>query len=237
MDPENNLVPRPRNRKKNFSKNKKHPNFPSRVPKPQEVKILPSHRAVFENYKEQGFKGMGKAVRRTRLYSPSVESRTHVITSTQSWKALMDEYMPEEMLSQRHAELLDKRDYRKMDSGEVDEKGKKIMIEVDNGPETQAVAKGLEMAYKLRGSFSKDEAPKKSTVMYNLFYKPEVREQMKTFEEGIKQSLLNEINKRNLADIKAEEERGKVDDPRAEAKPVKKSTKGLKKTSYPIVGD
>ena len=80
------------------------------------------------------------------------------------------------------------------------------MEEVDNGPETAAVTKGLELAYRLRGSFSKEEQAPPSTVMYNLFYKPEVREQMRVFEDGIKQSLLHEINKRNLADIETEEE-------------------------------
>jgi len=162
---------------------------------------------IFKNYEEQGFKSLGKAIRRTRLYSTSLEKRVNVLTGTQSWKALLAEYMPEEALARRHSELLDKRDYRKIESGEVDKKGNPIMVEVDSGPDTQAVSKGLEMAYKLRGSFSKEEDPKQNTVMYNLFYKPEVREQMKNFEAGIKQSLLNEINKRNLADIKAEEER------------------------------
>jgi len=38
------------------------------------------------------------------------------------------------------------------------------------------------------------------------FYKPEVRAQMKTFEDGLKQTLFNEINKRNMEETKAEEE-------------------------------
>ena len=112
----------------------------------------------------------------------------------------MAEYMPEEHLALRHSELLDKREIRTIQNAEGQD------VEVDNGPDTAAVTKGLELAYRLRGSFKKEEAPAPSTVMYNLFYKPEVREQMRVFEDGIKQSLLHEINKRNLADIETEEE-------------------------------
>jgi hypothetical protein len=163
-------------------------------------KIVDAHRQIFQNYKDQGFRNLGKAIRKTAVYSPHVEKRVGHITHTKSWQLLMQEYMPEEHLAKRHAELLDKREYRKV----TDEQGQSV--EVDNGPETAAVTKGLELAYRLRGSFQKEEALAPSTVMYNLFYKPEVREQMRVFEDGIKQSLLHEINKRNLADIETEEE-------------------------------
>ena len=195
------LVPHKRNRKKNFSKNKKHPNFPMKGPRNKKIKIIPAHRLIFQNYKDQGFRSLGKAIRKTRLYSESLETRVNVLTKTKSWQMLMAEFMPEEVLAQRHSELLDKREYRKITSSDG------MVTEVDSGPDTQAVTKALEMAYKLRGSFSKEDPKPQNTVMYNLFYKPEVREQIKAFEDGIKQSLLNEINKRNLADIKAEEER------------------------------
>lgn len=192
MESENIEVEKP---KKNFSKK-----FQGRG-KPAGLNvILPSHRQIFQNYKDQGFRNLGKAIRQTGVYSETVASRVNKITSTKSWQTLMQEYMPEEHLARRHSELLDKREWRKVEN----EDG--TITEVDNGPETAAVTKGLELAYRLRGSFSKDEAPAKSTVMYNLFYKPEVREQMKAFEDGIKLSLLHEINKRNLADIEAEEE-------------------------------
>jgi hypothetical protein len=165
------------------------------------VNIVPAHRQIFQNYKDQGFRNLGKAIRLTGVYSEGVANRVNMITKSKSWQAIMEEYMPEEHLALRHSELLDKRDYRKItnDDGTV--------VEVDSGPETNAVSKGLELAYRLRGSFQKEDTPPPSTVMYNLFYKPEVREQMKVFEEGLKTSLLNEINKRNVAELEKEEER------------------------------
>lgn len=164
-------------------------------------KILPSHRLVFENYKNQGFRNLKKAIRTTGVFSESLADHPSVLTQTKSWQMIMQEYMPEEHLALRHSELLDKRDYRTVKNPDG------TTEEVDNGPETNAVSKGLELAYRLRGSFQKEEQKPPSTVMYNLFYKPEVREEMKLFEDKIKQSLYNEINKRNLEDTKAEEER------------------------------
>jgi hypothetical protein len=197
-----NLTPTPHNEtvdlpsvipEKNFFKKPKKVRLPGSY-------ILPAHRIIFQNYKDQNFKSLAKAIRQTGVYSEGVAERVTQITKSKSWKALMDEMMPEEHLALRHSELLDKREVRVIQ----DEDGRDI--EVDNGPDTAAVSKGLELAYKLRGSFQKEEAPPASTVMYNLFYKPEIRQQMKVFEDGIKQSLLHEINKRNLADIETEEE-------------------------------
>ena len=176
------------------------------------TRIIPAHRAIFENYKEQGFKNLGKAVRKTKVYSEQTAQRVHNITVTQSWKNLMNEYMPEEFLAQRHAEILDKRDHRKVNVQDedgnlvLDGSGSVVQEEVDDGPNAQAVNKALEMAYKLRGSFKKDDDVAPSTVMYNLFYKPDVREKMKVFEEGIKQSLINEIARKNQKDMDQEEE-------------------------------
>lgn len=185
-------------------------NFPAKGSRQRPVKILPSHRLVFDEYKAQGFRHLGKAIRKTGVYSESVASRVNVLTKSKSWQALMQEYMPEEHLALRHAEILDKRDVRKV--AKMDEKGvpvfdangDPVMEDVDDGPNTAAVTKGLELAYRLRGSFTKEGAVPPSTVMYNLFYKPEVREQMKVFEEGIKQSLINEVTKKNQADADQE---------------------------------
>ena len=191
----------------------KKPNFPAKGPRKRDARIIPAHRQIFENYKEQGFRSLGKAIRRTGVYSEAVASRVNLITKSVSWQTLMNEYMPEETLAQRHSELLNKRDteivYDYVKAGK-DKKGnqkfKKVARFIDKGPETNAVSKGLELAYRLRGSFQKEEAPAQSTVMYNLFYKPEVREQVKMFEDSLKLTLLNEINKKNLADSAAEDE-------------------------------
>jgi hypothetical protein len=178
-----NEIPKVEKPKKNFPKNK------------NAARILRPHREVLKHFKKQGYRNIGNAIRKTGAYSETVATRPTQITYTQSWKMLMKEHLPDEKLALRHSELLDKRSYRTVTNDDGTKK------EIDAGPETNAVSKGLELAYKLKGSFSKEEGEKPSTVMYNLFYKPEVREQMKTFEAGLKQSLFNEINKRNVADL------------------------------------
>jgi hypothetical protein len=178
-------------------------NFPAKRIKgsKQKTKILPSHRQIFKHYEENGFRNLSKAIRKTRAFSESTAQHVSTITKSKSWQALMDEKMPEEHLATRHKELLDKRDTKT----EVDEFG--VETTVDQGPNVVAVKAGLEMAYRLRGSYKEKEAEAPSTVMYNLFYKPEVRDQMKQFEEGIKQSLVNEIARKNQKEIEDEEQR------------------------------
>lgn len=173
------------------------------------VKIIPAHMAIFQHYKDQGFRSLGKAIRKTGVYSEGVANRVGAIAKSKSWQAIMATYLPEEILAFRHAELLDKRDtetvYDMVPTKKKDKDGnviyKKVARIVDKGPETNAVSKALEMGYRLRGSFTKEE-PKDKPTVYNLIYKPEIRQQIANFEEGIKQTLLNEINKRNIQEEK-----------------------------------
>lgn len=55
------------------------------------------------------------------------------------------EMLPDDLLAERHLELLNKREVSKVD-GEI--------IDV---PDTQAVSKGLDMAYKLKGSYAPEK--------------------------------------------------------------------------------
>ena len=184
---------------------KKKDAFPEPPKKVGRIKIIPAHMAIFQNYKDQGFRSLGKAIRKTGVYSEGLANRVNALTRTKSWQTILDLYLPEEILAFRHAELLDKRDtetvYDEVPTEKLDKNGKPIIKKVarlvDLGPETNAVSKGLELGYRLRGSFSKDDTPATPANVYNLFYKPEIREQVAVFEAGIKQTLLNEINKRN----------------------------------------
>jgi len=131
--------------------------FPAKNSGPLKSRILPSHRVIFQNYKDQGFRNLGKAIRMTGVYSPEVAKRVDVITKSKSWQLLMQEYMPEEHLALRHSELLDKREIRKVERLDedgnlvLDNDGNPIKDEIDNGPDTAAVTKGLELAYRPGG--------------------------------------------------------------------------------------
>jgi hypothetical protein len=98
--------------------------------------------------------------------------------------------MPQELLARRHTELLNKRDGEFRQVG----RGKHARVEfVERGVDTTAVSRGLEMAYKLRGSFVAEPpiAPPALNV-YNLFYKPEVRAMVNAFEDKLKEAIIHE---------------------------------------------
>jgi len=192
LAPENNIL---ENANNISVSTKKKGTFPYRGPRNRGNKILPSHRILLEEYKKTGYRNLSKAIRKTGVYSNAVITHPNVITKTKSWQALMEEHLPNEKLAIVHNQLLNKRAWRKVENADG------TVMEVDDGPDTAAASRGLEMAYKLKGAFNEKKEAPASTVMYNLFYKPEIREQMKTFEEGIKQSLYNEVARKSKKDM------------------------------------
>lgn len=57
------------------------------------------------------------------------------------------ERIPDDLLEQRHLELLNKREIQLV-GGEL----------IDRGPDVQGVSKGLDMAYKLKGSYAAEKS-------------------------------------------------------------------------------
>lgn len=94
-------------------------------------------------FKAVGLNGgnISKAMREVG-YSKQVAKRTDKLTNSNGWKELMDKHMPDSILAAKHRQLLNKKDK------DTDE------------PETQAVSKALDMAYKL-----KDKYPKSNTIV------------------------------------------------------------------------
>jgi len=79
------------------------------------------------------------AAMRAAGYSETIARVPSKITQSRTWQELMDEFIPESLLAQKHNELL-------------------------HSDNSQAVSKGLEMGYKLRGTF----APEKKHVTGTL---------------------------------------------------------------------
>jgi len=164
------------------------------------TRVLPQHRKVLEELmKPENKNQMGKALVAAE-YSPSSARSPASITGTKSWQNLMDEYLPESLLALRHKELLNKRNKRLVTERVRMRNGRYKIRHYyeDDGPDTAAVKGGLEMAYKLRGSFVPEIKPPEANVhVYNLFYKPEVRQNVKLFEDQLKQSIANEFNNKD----------------------------------------
>lgn len=67
-------------------------------------------------------------------YRLAIENDPSAISDTSAWRLIVEKYLPDDKLVKKHSELLEK----------VDHSGQ---------PDTAAVTKGLEMAYKLKGKF------------------------------------------------------------------------------------
>lgn len=109
------------------------------------------------------------------------------LTESKAWEQLADA-IPDMLLAERHLELLNKRDTYTYRTGT----GKRSKVhQVDLGPEVQAVTKGLDMAYKLKGSY----APEKSTALHvnierRIEDKSEIEALRQEYEEKLKAKLI-----------------------------------------------
>jgi len=118
-------------------------------------------------------------------YSKNTAKNPKVLTESDGWKELMREYLPNKLLAQKHLELLNKKEVKRTFNQEIGE-----WIEVETGQiETQAVSKGLQMAYDLKGY----NAPQK-TISLNL------TEEMPSTELLALAHQLNAIRKNNSRD-------------------------------------
>lgn len=152
--------------------------------------IVARHRRVFEEAQKTGGKMTPAII--AAGYSPNTANNPKKITGSLSWKALMEEYLPEDKVALRHQELLDKRERR----GIYDLRGK-LTGYVDE-PETASVSRAVEMAYKLRGAFVPEAPPAGSVATYNLFYLPQVRESVRVFEDALKITIASEMSKKPI---------------------------------------
>lgn len=154
--------------------------------------IRPQHRMVYEELQKPENKGQISKAMIAAGYADSTARVPSLITDSKSWAALMEEHLPESLLTLRHSELLNKRDTETVYEGRG--KNRRAVL-IDKGPNTAAVTRAIEMGYKLRGRLLVESptAPPVQNV-YNLFYKPEVRAQVVAFEDQLKHAIAHEIS-------------------------------------------
>lgn len=125
------------------------------------------------------------------------------IQKSKSWQALLDYYLPEDGMLNRHQELLDTRQYREVVTGSGKDK---VVERVDDGPDRQTVLKALELGYKLRKRVGSDNESSSTNPyangVYNLFYQQNVQNTVRTFEESLKKQITNGIIEKDQGDIR-----------------------------------
>ena len=148
--------------------------------------IKPKHRAIFERMK-QGETITGAMI--AMSYAPRTVNEPRMITKSKSWALLMAEQLPEDVVAERHRELLDARKYRTVVTG----RGKARKEErVDDGADP-IVMKAVELAYKLRGRTKDEPPPADRPNVYNLFYQQNVQASVRAFEDTLKQAITHEL--------------------------------------------
>lgn len=157
-----------------------------KVEKKIEGKVKVKHLVVYNEIvanRGQGkkSKSIGEAMKNAG-YSEAYQSNPHQLTSTKSWKKLMEEHLSDKTLSEHHAELLNAKEIAKFDFpvSFTDEEileiiegyGFKLVQIITNNtgmpefrsrkayfiaPNTRAKKDAIDMAYKLKGLYEPDK--------------------------------------------------------------------------------
>lgn len=83
-------------------------------------------------------------------YSETTASHPSKVTRAKGFKELMEKYLPDKLLMEKHQELLTvPKKVRKFMKGELEYEYEEV--------DSNAIGKGLDMAYKLKGSYSAEK--------------------------------------------------------------------------------
>ena len=111
-----------------------------------------------------GIVSISKAMR--GIYSKKWQENPQRLTGGKGWNELLEKHLPDSLLAKKHKELLNKRETNLIAT--KSETGEKV-YEVLDQPETQAVSKALDMAYKLKDRYPKEDRPEGNrTLVINI---------------------------------------------------------------------
>ena len=116
--------------------------------KPRAKSLTIRQKMLAKNLSESIGKPMGRAMLEVG-YSKEYSENPQQLTNTKSWQQLLEEYLPDSLLAEKHHELLNKQDK----FGEVD---------------SIAVPRGLDMAYKLKDKYSPERIDHRVTHYSDL---------------------------------------------------------------------
>lgn len=100
-------------------------------------------------------------------YSEASAKNPKNLTDSKGWKELMEEYLPDSLLAQKHKELLT---VNKKTTIVHDDESTEVREELDSN----AIKAGLDMAYKLKGKYKEDNEQKKPNITVNIERKAEI---------------------------------------------------------------
>jgi len=110
------------------------------------TKIKPRIKKVFEKTLENGG-NVTKAMREMKYTEATINNPKNV-TETKSWEQLLDEYLPEDLITKTHKEAFEANRTISVVSGKQASGGTTDFVDV---PDWQTRMKATELGYKVRG--------------------------------------------------------------------------------------
>lgn len=109
---------------------------------------LKQERAIKIILKDEN-KTLGKAMTEAG-YKKSTSENPKNLTESDAWKELMEKYLPDKLLAKKHKELLTTpKKVRTYIKGDLESEYEEL--------DSQAISKGLDMGYKLKGKYQPDK--------------------------------------------------------------------------------
>ena len=124
-------------------------------------KIVDRHKVLFKKISDNIRNGMTmEAAMKSVGYSDSYAKSSTALKDTESWRILMDKYLPDESLTKIHKKLLNKKEVLIRNNNIT----KKVEV-IKTGQLHSDAAKALDMGYKLKGKYA---AEKKELTFKNF---------------------------------------------------------------------
>ena len=189
-------------------------------PKFTKPTVALKHKKVLDNLATNGG-NIGQAIRDTGLYSEEMARNPTKITNSVTWKELMEHYINDDELAEKHKALLNASTLTKMTfdeevedeeireyfNGMVGYKLFRIVVKENEkgevtskiayyrAPDTLIQEKALDKAYKLKGRYVDDTLPQTGRgATYNFIFSQPVQEKIKAIEAEIKGMLTEKPN-------------------------------------------
>lgn len=128
---------------------KKNSSLKKKVPPIDKIKNLKQKKVLLQVLEDVG-KGLSlsKAMEKAG-YSKAYSKNPQALKKTLAWQELMEEFLPDTLLTKKHKELLEKKEVVTKNNNKTG----KIETVSTGQIDVQAVSKGLDMAYKLKSKY------------------------------------------------------------------------------------
>ena len=94
-------------------------------------------------------------------YAKKTAKNPKNLTESKGWQELMDKYIPDSLLAKKHKELLTiPKKVRNFVKGEIESEYEEL--------DSNAISKGLDMGYKLKGRYAADKIEHSGGIKYDI---------------------------------------------------------------------